>query len=37
MAKKIGKSKTTIVRAINKSEKIKYIGSSKTGHWVIKE
>lgn len=35
MAEKIGKSQPTIAREIRKSNKIKYVGSSKKGHWEI--
>ncbi len=35
MAEKIGKSKATVERTIKKSKKIRYIGSSKKGHWEI--
>lgn len=37
MAKHIGKSKATIERILKKSTKINYVGSSKSGHWQIKE
>ncbi len=37
MAIIINKSKPTIERIIKKSKKIKYIGSSKSGHWKIIE
>ena len=37
MAIIINKSKPTIERIIKKSKKIKYIGSSKSGHWKIVE
>ena len=37
MAEKIGKSKATIERIIKKSKKIKYVGSSKKGHWIVNE
>ena len=35
MAEKIGKSKATVERTIKQSKKIRYIGSSKKGHWEI--
>ena len=35
LAEKLSKSKATIARAIKKSEEIKFVGSSKTGHWEI--
>lgn len=37
MAKHIGKSKATVERILKKSQKIIYVGSSKNGHWEIKE
>ena len=37
MAIIINKSKPTIERILKKSKKIKYIGSSKSGHWKIVE
>lgn len=37
MASVIGKSVKTVQRIINDYEKIKYIGSSKSGHWEIIE
>lgn len=35
MANEIGVTIKTIQRIINKNEHIKYVGSSKTGHWEI--
>ena len=35
LAKKLSKSKATITRAIKNSDEIKFVGSSKTGHWEI--
>lgn len=37
MAEMLGVSKPTIERAIKASTKIKYVGSSKGGHWEITE
>ena len=37
MATALGVSLRTIQNIINKSNKIVYIGSSKNGHWEIKE
>lgn len=37
MADEIGVTIKTIQRIINKNEHIKYVGSSKTGHWEIKD
>ena len=37
MSDKIGKSKSTIERAIRASNKIKFIGFAKSGHWEIIE
>lgn len=37
MSDKIGKSKSTIERAIRASNKIKFIGFAKSGHWEITE
>ena len=37
MADNIGVSEPTIKRAIRASEKIKYVGSSKGGHWEVIE
>ena len=33
----IGKSKKTVQRAIGASNKIKRVGSAKSGHWIIKD
>ena len=33
LAKKLSKSKATITRAIKNCDEIKFVGSSKTGHW----
>ncbi|MBQ8292909.1 MAG: hypothetical protein IJX78_03760 [Bacilli bacterium] len=35
MANAIGKTVKTVQRIIKRSNKIKYVGSSKTGHWEI--
>lgn len=35
IAEKLGKSLSTIARVIGESKKIKYVGSSKAGHWEI--
>ena len=37
LASNLNKSKTTIYRVIKKSNKIKFVGSSKSGHWEIKD
>jgi predicted HTH transcriptional regulator len=37
MALVIGKTTKTVQRIISNSSKIVYVGSSKNGHWVIKE
>ena len=37
MAVTIDKSKPTIERIIKKSKRIKYVGSSRSGHWEIVE
>ena len=37
LAKKLLKSKATITRAIKSSHDIRFVGSSKTGHWEIIE
>ncbi len=37
MAEKIGVSKATIERTLSKANDIKFVGSSKTGHWEIVE
>ena len=37
MIKITGKSKSTIERVLRKSTRIFYVGSSKKGHWEIKE
>ena len=35
MATKIGVSKATIERELSKFKNIRFVGSSKTGHWEI--
>ena len=35
MAEKIGVSKATIERTLLQTNDIKFVGSSKTGHWEI--
>ena len=37
MANKLGVSKATIVRHLKNMQDIKYVGSSKSGHWEIVE
>ena len=37
MAEKIGVSKATIKRTLSQANDIKFVGSSKTGHWEIVE
>ena len=37
LAKKLAKSKATVTRAIRISNDIKFVGSSKKGHWEIVE
>ncbi len=37
MAEKIGVSKATIERMLSQANDIKFVGSSKTGHWEIVE
>lgn len=37
MAEKIGVSKATIERTLSQANDIKFVGSSKTGHWEIVE
>lgn len=35
LAEKLSKSKATITTAIKNSSEIKFVGSSKSGHWKI--
>ena len=37
LATAIGKSKKTVQRVIGASDKIKRVGSAKSGHWIIKD